>query len=122
MRHLLLAIAALGCAFASGPAGAAADPPRLTLEQRMLVRCSAAFAIVAERQAKGDPAALLYPPLAQRGREYFVRSAASVMDSAQLDRPAIDAALKAEARDLVAGGTLPQLMPVCLQALEDSGL
>ena len=38
-----------------------------------------------------------------------------------LDRAAIDAALTREARDLVATQTLEQIMPVCLQALADSG-
>ena len=88
----------------------------------MLLRCSAAFALVATGQANGEPGALRYPPLETRGREFFVRSAAEVMDSAGLDRAAINAALTREARDLVATETLEEIMPVCLQALADSGL
>ena len=61
-------------------------------------------------------------PLGTRGKEFFVRSAAQVMEAAKLDRAAIDDALRKEARDLVAEGSLAQVMPVCLSALDQSGL
>ena len=88
----------------------------------MLLRCSAAFALVAKGQQEGEAAAREYPPLAKRGKEFFVRSAAEVMEQANLDRPAINAALQREARDLVVKGELEPVMPVCLDALESSGL
>jgi hypothetical protein len=97
-----------------------APPPQLSLEHRMLLRCSAAFALVAYRQDTGDASAQQYPPLKQRGSEFFVRASAQVMDEAKLDRTAIGEALKAEAQTLLQGGTLAAIMPVCLSALEAS--
>ena len=105
------------------PAAAQVVPPReLSLEHRMLLRCSAAFALVANRQATGDPTAAEYPPLKERGSEYFVRASARVMDEAGLDRSAVDAALRAEAQALLQGGTLAAVMPACLSALEAARL
>lgn len=86
----------------------------------MLLRCSAAFALVAYRQESGDPEVAQYPPLKQRGGEFFVRASARVMDEAGLDRAAISKALEAEARALLQGGTLTAIMPVCLSALDAS--
>lgn len=97
-------------------------PKPLTLEHRMLLRCSAAFAIVARRQAAGEPAALAYPPLKERGAEFFVRSSARVMDEAGLDRAAVSAALTTEARSLLEGDALARIMPGCLAALNGAGL
>ena len=47
---------------------------------------SAAFALVANRQESGDPSVQQYPPLKERGGEFFVRASARVMDEAGLDR------------------------------------
>src|SRR5690606_35901238 len=77
-------------------------PPQLSLEHRMMLRCSAAFALVAFRQETHDPSVQQYPPLKERGSEYFVRASARVMDEAGLDRPAISALLQTEARGLAA--------------------
>lgn len=117
-RFALLAAAALAV-----PAAAQQPQPKpLTLEHRMLLRCSAAFAMVANRQAAGDPAARAWPALGQRGSEFFVRASARVMDEAQLDRVAIAEALTAEARALAEGDALAQVMPACLAALDAAGL
>ena len=97
-----------------------APPPQLSFEHRMLLRCSAAFALVAYRQDTGDASAQQYPPLKERGSEFFVRASARVMDEAKLDRAGIGEALKAEAQTLLQGGTLAAIMPVCLSALEAS--
>lgn len=91
--------------------------PQLTLDQRMLVRCSAAFSLVAQGQENGNADALRYPDLSQRGREFFVRASAQVMDEAGLDRDQISAALSAEAQDLWDNGTLDAVMPACLALL-----
>jgi len=112
MIRLLPALALL-----LAPAAAAAQTAPLSLEHRMLLRCSAAFAIVAARQAAGDAGSLAFPPLAASGREYFVRASAQVMDEAGLDRAAVSSALEKEARDLIEQGTLAQVMPVCLTLL-----
>ena len=100
--------------------GQPAPSSELSLEHRMLLRCSAAFALVAQRQAAGEAAALAYPPLRERGGEF--RASARVMDEAGLDRAGITAALTEEARDLLKDGTLTAVMPVCLSALEAAGL
>lgn len=104
-------------------APAATQPtPQLSLEHRMLLRCSAAFALVATRQAAGDPEAMAHPPLKDRGTEFFVRASARVMDEGGLDRAQIAQALTAEARTLAAPGALEPMMPACLAALDAAGL
>ena len=119
MRFLPLLAAALVAA----PAVAQDTAPRpVSLEHRMLMRCSAAFAIVASRQAAGEQAALAYPPMKERGTEFFVRSSARVMEEAGLDRASLSAALATEARALLQADTLEQTMPACLAALDGSGL
>lgn len=113
---------------AAAPAGnepgssESATEPQLSVEHRMKLRCSAAFALVAARQAAGDEAALRHPPLATRGKEYFVIASAEVMDAAKLDRAGINAMLTHEALDLVDKGTIEAIMPACLQSLAASGL
>ena len=118
MKRLTLALAAV--LLAAPAAAQVAAPPQLTLEHRMLLRCSAAFALVAYRQDTGDAEAARYPPLKERGSEFFVRASARVMDEAKLDRAAIGEALKVEAQALLQGETLAAIMPVCLSALEAS--
>ena len=85
-------------------------------------RCAAAFAIVADGQARGKKDALAYPALDQRGREFFVRSSARVMDDTGMDRAAVAAALQAEAKDLWDKDAIGQIMPSCLLLLEASGV
>lgn len=112
---------ALAATLAATPALASAQAaaPQLGVEHRMLLRCSAAFALAASRQERGDAAALAYPALAEQGREFFVQASAQVMAEAGLDRAQIEAALTAEARDMVENGTLEQVMPVCLGLLPE---
>ncbi|QZH76502.1 MAG: hypothetical protein JY451_01815 [Erythrobacter sp.] len=92
-------------------------PTPLSLEHRMLLRCSAAFATVAQGQANGSAEALVYPDLRENGREFFVSASAQVMDEAGLDREQIAAALATEAQDLRGSETLEQIMPACLALL-----
>ena len=120
MKRIALAPALVLAALSlSAPtiAPAQAPAPQLSLDHRMLLRCSAAFALVANGQENGNAEALRYPDLSQRGREFFVRASAQVMDEAGLDRAQIAAALSAEAQDLWDNGTLEQVMPVCLGLL-----
>ena len=100
----------------------ASAAPALSLQQQTSLRCAAAFALVAEGQASGGAKALAYPPLAERGREFFVRSAARIMDEAGLDRAQISAALSTEAQKLSNDGTLDEAMPACLMLLDASGI
>jgi len=123
LAAMLLAVPAQAQAPAS-PSAATVEGKAtvLSLEHRMLLRCSAAFALMAHRQAEGDQAALAYPPLQQRGQEFFVRASVQVIDEAGLDRAAISAALTEEALALQEGEALEQVMPACLAALESAGL
>lgn len=122
MKRGLVVLAALLTSGVAAQEPAPAEPPRLSLEQRMLLRCAASFALVANRQQAGEQWALAYPPLDERGRAFFVRSGARVMDEAALDTAALDRILAGEAQDIVANDQIPALMPICLDLLEQSGL
>ena len=125
VRTLLLLPAAL----AAVPA-AAQEPPPFTLEHRMLLRCSAVFAIVAGEQQRGVSSALAYPSLAERGREYFVRSSVRLMDDLKITREQVEASLRAEVAELRTAADkaaepaayLDSVMQPCLSALEASAL
>ena len=97
--------------------GAGAEQPALSLDQGMVLRCSAAIAIAAHGQDRGDAVMRAWPDLRQSGREFFVRSSARLMDEAGLDRAAITALMQDEARSLREEGTLQAVMPVCLTLL-----
>jgi len=111
------------------PAGAQ-EPPAFTLEHRMLLRCSAVFAIVAGEQQRGVASARAYPPLAERGREYFVRASVRLMDDLKLTREQVEASLRGEVDGLQKASRdaadpaayIDSVMQPCLSALEVSGL
>jgi hypothetical protein len=125
MKRIAMILAAL----AAVPASAQEARP-MSLEQQMLVRCSAVFAIVAAEQQRGVASARGYPPLAERGREFFVRSGARLMDELQLSREALQALLEAEVERLQAGSAeadqpaayVDAVMRPCLSMLDASGL
>ena len=112
----------------AAPAAAEATPPleqaraRLTPEHRMLLRCSAAIAVNLQRVAEGTADATLPTSLPERGREYFVRAGAQLMDEAGLTREEIAALLKEEAARLAEPVALAAAMPGCVASLEASGL
>jgi len=112
-RHLLLPLVLLPALLVAAPA--AARP--LTPEERTGLACASAFALVAAGQARGDPAMTQYPPLGTRGREYFVRLSAQLMDDAGLDRDAIAALSRQQAEALRRTG-VAAVMPTCLAALD----
>jgi hypothetical protein len=101
-----------------------AAPPPLVLNQenRALLRCAAAFAVVSNRQAKGDATVQQWPALGTRGREFFVRTMAHLMDRSGLDRAGITTLVSSEAEAMVAKGEVDQVMPACLSMLEASGV
>ncbi|MCP9221283.1 hypothetical protein MKP08_00775 [Erythrobacter sp. LQ02-29] len=103
-------------------AQASAPPPAISLEQRTLLRCAAAFALVAHDQAAGDPGASKWPDLRERGREFFVRASAQLMDEAGLTRAQVAALMEEAARDFRQQDTLDRAMPPCLLTLEASGI
>ena len=99
-----------------------AMPVPMTQEQRALVRCSAAIAVTAGAQAKGEERARQWPELGTRGREFFVRALAQLMDETGLDRDGIASLVDAEAKALVTNGEVDKTMPACLLMLEASGV
>jgi len=101
---------------AAFPAAASAARP-LTSEERAGLACAGAFAMVAAGQARGEPGMAQYPALAQRGREYFVRLAAQLMDDAGLDQAGIRAEAQAEAARVRRSG-IAAIMPGCLTMLD----
>lgn len=120
---LFAATAALIAAPASAQTSAPVPPtPRLSLEQHAALRCSAAFALGAGMQQAGKRAATGWPPLAERGKEFFVRVAAQLMDETGLTREAVGELVQAEVRELAAGDKLDKAMPACLLMLDGSGL
>jgi hypothetical protein len=127
--RMKLAFLALVAVLLTVPA-AAQEAPRFTLEHRLQLRCSAAFAIVAAEQQRGVASALAHPPLGERGREYFARTGARLMDDLKLTREQAAESLRAEVEALrrASGeavdpaGYLDAVMQPCLSALEASGL
>ncbi|WP_126173124.1 hypothetical protein [Altericroceibacterium xinjiangense] len=121
MKRLVLVLALVPAAVFAQPA-APQSSPALSMEQRMLVRCSAAFALAANRQQAGNQEALAWPALQERGSEYFIRASAEIMDQTGMNREAIARVLSAEAQDISGKNTLSQVMPHCLLSLAASGL
>lgn len=132
MKRILLAaaIAALVPAGASAADASAGQPPALGLEHKTLVRCSAAFAIIAHEQAQGVESALAFPDLRQRGQEYFVLTGAQLMDDLQLTQPQVQALYLQEVKRLQDESYLSadpaafvaSLMQPCLILLDASGI
>lgn len=93
---------------------------------RQALRCSAVFAIVAADQKDGANHADRFPPLALRGREYFVRSGAALMDALSLSREQVEAMMRAEvgqvqgevAAEANPAAALDAIMKPCLVRLD----
>ena len=99
----LIPFACLIALIAAQPLAAQAAPDSpdvIGLDQA--IRCSAAFAITAGDQQRGVAAAAQYPPLRQRGREFFVRTGARLMDEQHLNRAQLQQRIKAEVARLQA--------------------
>ncbi|GAB4484060.1 MAG: hypothetical protein OHK0018_15870 [Erythrobacter tepidarius] len=101
---------------------APAQPPPLSQGNRALLRCAVAFALVSGGQARGEAEALKWPQLGTRGREFFVRAMAQLMDATGRDRAAISALANSEAQALTAGSEVGKIMPSCLSMLAASGV
>ncbi len=74
--------------------------PQLNLIQESTLRCSAAFGLIAYDQKRGTPGADTYPPLGARGREFFVRTTARLMDETGAGREVVQALLKQRVEEL----------------------
>jgi len=113
-----------------GAPAVAQGQPALSLEQKMQLRCSAAFAIIANEQQRGVRSELTFPPLGERGKEFAVRAGARLMDELKLSREQYQALFKAEVEALQKGSMeagnavayVDRVMQPCLSALEASGL
>lgn len=100
--------------------------PDLNLEQQTAMRCSAAFAYVAAGQARKDPAFAGYPPVGMRGREFFVRTTAGLIDATGATRPQVQELFRRSYADLTAGlakapdrsAALNAVMRPCLSLLD----
>lgn len=115
MKRILTALAIIA---APAPAVAQTAMPELSLEHRMLVRCSAAFALVARGQETGNAEALRYPDIRESGSEFFVRAGARLMDEAGLDRAQLTTALSQAAQEMQDSDTIGDIMPACLAILD----
>lgn len=118
-----LAILLAFAAPAAPETGAAAQAEvKLSLEAKATLRCAAAFALVSHGQKNGNEAARKWPELTARGREFFVRSLAGLMDETGLDREGISQRVAAEAQALWDNQEVDAVMPSCLVMLERAGL
>ncbi|TRD11010.1 hypothetical protein FGU71_03515 [Erythrobacter insulae] len=94
----------------------------LSQQSKAVVRCSAAFALVSFGQGNGNEDALKWPKLEPRGREFFVRSLARLMDETGLDQAGIADLVGKEAQNLWDNDKVNDVMPGCLVMLEASGV
>lgn len=108
------------------PDAPATSPEALDLsaEQSASLRCGVAFGIVAGGQEAGDERALAFPPMEPRGKEFFVRTLARLMDEKNLTREQVFALAMGQMAELGDGGieSVTEMMPACLMMLDASGL
>jgi len=95
--------------------------PQLTSENRAVIRCSAAFAIVGARQGRNDGNSQ-WPEISERGREFFVVAMAGMMDEHSLGRQEITKLVRDEAIRLNDAKQVDTVMPACLLMLQTSGI
>lgn len=121
---ILLTVAALVALQSAPPAEAQpySPPPALSAESNAALRCSAAFALISYGQANGNEAARQWPDLDERGREFFVRTMARIMDETGVDRDGVARMAEIKAQQLIDSGEVEQIMPSCLVMLEASGI
>lgn len=100
---------------------AAPAEPVLTPPQAAALRCGVVFALGAQFQAEKRPLALGWPPLGSRGKEYFVRVTAKLMDDTKASRETISAMAMRHVPALSTPAALVEAMPGCLPLLEASG-
>ena len=98
--------------------------PELTMDQTASLRCGVAFGMVAGGQEQGDARALAFPPMEPRGKEFFVRTLALIMEQHGLSREQTLALAMGQMGELAAEGYegVAEIMPACLLMLEASGI
>lgn len=123
MRYLFALLAIAAQPLAAQEAAPAPDLPQLTMEQQTSLRCGVAFAVVAQAQKAGDPSVAHYPPVGERGREFFVRTTASLMEQTGAGREAVGMMVVSEVKSLTDDpAAVDAVMPACLLLLDASGL
>lgn len=115
IRYASLALLLATPAWAQAP-----EPAPLSLQQTSALKCSAAFALGAAAQARGD--GRQWPALAARGREYFVRASTRIMDETGWSRDLVALKIADQAKALDTQGALDAAMPACLLLLDASGI
>lgn len=129
LRCAAAALSVLAASVSAQPAPTSAPSPSvpvLDADRRAALTCAAAFAIVASEQQRGGRAALAFPPMAARGKEYFARFGASTMDATGASREAVRALLEGEVARLQgearasgdADATMAATIPPCLARLD----
>ena len=103
-------------ALLAAPLSAQAAAPPLPPELQTGLRCAALFSIVAAQQTRQG--ASDWPPLAERGREFFVRVSARAMDAGKLDRPALQALMQGQVAELRSNDQRAALKAPCLAMLD----
>ncbi len=99
------------------------DEPELTLQQQTTVRCGTAFALANVAQELDEAWAADFPEIGERGREYFVRSSAQLMDDTGMTREQVEMLYMQEASAMGADtARIVEIMPACLSLLDASGL
>lgn len=102
-------------------AAAPAEQPVLTPPQAMALRCGVVFALGARLQAEKLPLALGWPALDTRGKEYFVRVTAKLMDDTKASRETLSAMAMRQVPELQTPSAIAAAMPACLPLLDASG-
>lgn len=105
-------------ALAAAPAAA---EPVLTPPQAAALRCGVVFALGARMQADNSPLAAGWPALGTRGKEYFVRVTAQLIDDTGASREVLAAMAMRQLRALGNPAAVAGAMPGCLPLLEASG-
>lgn len=115
---MLTMLAALSLAAApAAPAPLSLDP-----QQSAALRCGVVFALGARMQQERSPAAAGWPDLATRGKEFFVRVTAKLLDETGATREALSARATREVPALQTDGAVAAAMPGCLPLLAAAGL
>lgn len=95
--------------------------PRLTPPQAAALRCGVVFALGTRMQADGAPLAADWPDLGTRGKEFFVRVTAKLMDDTGASREALTALTMRQVAELSDPAATAAAMPGCLTLLDASG-
>ena len=95
--------------------------PQLTPPQAQALRCGVVFALGARLQADNSPLAASWPALGTRGKEYFVRVTARLMDDTGASRETLSAMAMRHVPALADPTATAAAVQECLPLLDASG-